>query len=371
MTGRAVGEAMPPVRRGPPNEAGAGKERGFRFSNRAPRSTVGAPGPHQRIGFKGRSTSYEGTARASGIARANRTRGFRAGSAAVGPLQTMGVIMGLPNRFDPRRATIERNRFFATLDGIPTPAHADAVIEALRERTVESLRSVNRIMPRAVPTSYQEGDLAARAMRRMERANNFVKMPETVLDIGCGRGENLIAQEKIRPCRRIGLDISERLFAADCEFIKASVEAMPIERDSVDLVTSFNAFEHFDDPRAALSEILRVLKPGGVLYTEFGPPWNAAYGAHLKRRIALPFVQHLFPTEVVAEFLETPAPYAGKNGWSVRSFIDLFSEADCLAFGIRTQVDHLWLVNRLRPEFRRFEPIELVASTVIVALRKH
>jgi ubiquinone/menaquinone biosynthesis C-methylase UbiE len=48
----------------------------------------------------------------------------------------------------------------------------------------------------------------------------------------------------------------------------------------VDLVISHNVFEHIQGLKKAVSEMIRVLKPGGKLYTYFAPIWSSAFGHH-------------------------------------------------------------------------------------------
>jgi ubiquinone/menaquinone biosynthesis C-methylase UbiE len=48
------------------------------------------------------------------------------------------------------------------------------------------------------------------------------------------------------------------------EFIEADVEGLPFDDASFDLCVSYTGLHCFPDPAAAVSEIARVLRPGGV-----------------------------------------------------------------------------------------------------------
>jgi FkbM family methyltransferase len=59
-----------------------------------------------------------------------------------------------------------------------------------------------------------------------------------------------------------------------------------------DFIVSLNAFEHIPDPAVALPQMLRVLKPGGILYLTFDPMWTCDSGSHFQYRVPEPW-QHL------------------------------------------------------------------------------
>jgi SAM-dependent methyltransferase len=65
------------------------------------------------------------------------------------------------------------------------------------------------------------------------------------------------------------------------EIIKADVRRLPIADNSASAILSITAFEHIHDFDLALREMHRVLKPGGVLYADFGPIWSCSIGHHV------------------------------------------------------------------------------------------
>ncbi|MDR6874168.1 SAM-dependent methyltransferase [Bosea sp. BE125] len=80
------------------------------------------------------------------------------------------------------------------------------------------------------------------------------------------------------------LDISRRLL--DSAGIPASVieegigESMPYADASFDAIYSVSCLEHTQDPKAVLSEVARVLKPGGVAvinFPNYGSWWEGHY----------------------------------------------------------------------------------------------
>ena len=97
-----------------------------------------------------------------------------------------------------------------------------------------------------------------------------------VLDAGCGPGTiTLGLAGAVAPGQVVGIDIEDSQFGAareealrqrlDIEFHKASVYALPFPEASFDAVFSHALLEHLGDPGAAIAEMRRVLKPGGLI----------------------------------------------------------------------------------------------------------
>jgi ubiquinone/menaquinone biosynthesis C-methylase UbiE len=97
-----------------------------------------------------------------------------------------------------------------------------------------------------------------------------------VLDIGCGPCGSLEWADNAAD--RVGLDpLAEQykeLGTAShrMRYVSAYSEDMPFDDDYFDVVSSFNSLDHVQNLSATVSEIKRVLRPGGVflLITELG-----------------------------------------------------------------------------------------------------
>lgn len=86
-----------------------------------------------------------------------------------------------------------------------------------------------------------------------------------VLDVGCGISTVL----HYLPGHRYGIDpLADRYktvysYPADIDIQVGYAESIPFEGDFFDIVACSNCIDHTSDPKQAMSEIRRVLKPGG------------------------------------------------------------------------------------------------------------
>jgi ubiquinone/menaquinone biosynthesis C-methylase UbiE len=98
----------------------------------------------------------------------------------------------------------------------------------------------------------------------------------TVLDVGTGPGVLLAELATRRPdLTLIGVDLSADMVAAATRNLapfgaRASVEQadvadLPFSDGSVDVVVSSLSLHHWDQPREAIGELRRILRPGGRL----------------------------------------------------------------------------------------------------------
>ena|SRR5215831_7418261 len=112
---------------------------------------------------------------------------------------------------------------------------------------------------------------------REEHALPAANPPVRVLD--CGIGTGLLSEALLRatasPCDLHGIDLSSRMLArarprlqrwsAGVHLRQGDASALPFGDGEMDLVIGALVLEHVRDPLRALREMVRVLRPGGVV----------------------------------------------------------------------------------------------------------
>src|SRR3979411_261506 len=99
---------------------------------------------------------------------------------------------------------------------------------------------------------------------------------EVVLDLGSGGGiDVLLSAKRVGPTGKVyGLDMTDEMLAlarenqrqagaTNVEFLKGTIEAIPLPGNSVDVIISNCVINLSTDKDAVLREAFRVLRPGG------------------------------------------------------------------------------------------------------------
>ena len=103
-----------------------------------------------------------------------------------------------------------------------------------------------------------------------------LKPGDTVLDLGSGGGiDVLLSAKRVGPTGKVyGLDMTDEMLAlarenqrkvgaTNVEFLKGTIESIPLPDNSVDVIISNCVINLSADKDAVLREAFRVLKPGG------------------------------------------------------------------------------------------------------------
>lgn len=166
-----------------------------------------------------------------------------------------------------------------------------------------------------------------------------------VLDVACGTGDLALGVAATLPTARVrGVDVSQAMLDVARARLNPSVRdrvtfgrgdmaRLDVGAASVDAVTAGYAVRNAPDPRAALGELGRVLRPGGRLYVlDFFRPsqpiWRAMYLGYLRvAGAAVGWLWHRAPAAYeyiaasTAQFVSCDefAAWLGDSGFDVRA----------------------------------------------------
>jgi len=142
------------------------------------------------------------------------------------------------------------------------------------------------------------------------------RKPASYLDIATGTGDLALQfAARLPETKIVGLDLSEGMLsvarnkvidtplASQIDFIKGDSEALPFEDNSFEAITVSFGIRNFQNLEKGLSEILRVLTPGGIfmiLETSVPTKFPFKQGYFVYSKAVLPVIGKLFSKDKVA-----------------------------------------------------------------------
>ena len=117
-----------------------------------------------------------------------------------------------------------------------------------------------------------------------------LRRDDLLVDIGAGTGQLLA--EVAPHCRALGIEAHPQGLAIastkPVPLVQATIEALPIASGAAAVVTALDVIEHVDDDDAALAELARITRPGGLIvlhvpaFRLLWSDWDVALG-HRRR----------------------------------------------------------------------------------------
>jgi SAM-dependent methyltransferase len=103
----------------------------------------------------------------------------------------------------------------------------------------------------------------------LQQRISHVKRPSGIV-VGCGNGDEVVYIRRVFLSDRVvGVDVvpafSITARAEGC-VVMGNAKNLPLQSAAFDFAAAFHSLEHVEDPRSALGEILRVLRPGAWFY---------------------------------------------------------------------------------------------------------
>ena len=134
--------------------------------------------------------------------------------------------------------------------------------------------SLERLVPDKLVKGDATGDETLRLHLERYRFAARHARPGRLLDIACGvgYGTRLLADEALEVCEVVGVDLAEEVisYARDrysgsrVEFRSADAFSFQ-DPDGFDTIVSLETIEHVRDPELLVGNLVRLLRPGGIL----------------------------------------------------------------------------------------------------------
>ncbi len=108
-----------------------------------------------------------------------------------------------------------------------------------------------------------------RIIETLLRRHRLTEPTPVIADIGCGPGASLEMLRRLG--QPLGIDTSSRALVfcrerGETRLVCGGLPDLPIRDNSADIVCAFDVIEHVDDDRAAVENLVRVCKPGGIVF---------------------------------------------------------------------------------------------------------
>ncbi len=169
----------------------------------------------------------------------------------------------------------------------------------------EDYDGLNRVISLGIDVSWRK------KVVKLVGENN----PQQILDIATGTGDLALMMAKLNPQRIVGLDISagmlevgkQKIAKANLsdkiEMIVGDSENMPFNDNTFDAITVSFGVRNFENLDKGLTEIYRILKPGGkfvVLETSNPTKFPFKQGYKFYTNFILPVIGKIFSKDKVA-----------------------------------------------------------------------
>ena len=169
--------------------------------------------------------------------------------------------------------------------------------------------------------TYDQESIANRSRWRLAGIHDRIGLDHrTVLEVGCGAGFEVWYLGHHFGSDAWGIDVTPRaswssLRGDRVHLLEGDMAGdHGLAADSFDRAISFTVWEHVTRPEAALRELYRVLKPGGVAWIRANL-YRGPTASHLYRDIAFPFPHLLFQDDVIAAALGRAGKRAVGAAW--------------------------------------------------------
>jgi ubiquinone/menaquinone biosynthesis C-methylase UbiE len=163
-----------------------------------------------------------------------------------------------------------------------------------------------------------EADLLLYRLRR----NAKIFGGAVCLDAGCGRGEVCYAMGSLGARLVLGIDVGDQISDAKrrnvrnpaVKLVKGDIKTLPLPSNAFDIVHCSGVVHHCANPERTFSELVRVVRPGGLLYVAL----VGHEGLQFVVTTTMRMLARIVPFALMRRFLQCVLP-----SWAVAGLLDV------------------------------------------------
>ncbi|MEK9281183.1 class I SAM-dependent methyltransferase [Bradyrhizobium sp. ISRA442] len=188
-----------------------------------------------------------------------------------------------------------------------------------------------RVMRRAlgIPASFA-GSKSYNRINAEDAAARVNISTARVLVVGANTGEDCREFIELGAAEVHGLDVISEIGSAFAHnrvtYHRQSIEKADLPSRSFDLVYSFATMEHVPDIAAGYSEMARLVKPGGTIFSMASPLWYSPYGHHMSCFHGHPWVHVAFDRAGILDYARANK-IDGERGHGIEGIVDYMLDA--------------------------------------------
>ena len=180
-----------------------------------------------------------------------------------------GIPVMLTNLDEQPDSGVDNQKGGKDIDQKPNRMHKE-----VREANIAYYDAVAEVYEDEVEQAIHQSDSNQKRMDEIIKGLSEKTQNDLFLDLGCGTG-NVLKFGSRHFKRAIGVDISFNMLKVarqnNLEVIQADTLSLPFKPSIFDIVSIFSVLHHLYNYQQVFTQISRVLKKGGFLYSDWDP----------------------------------------------------------------------------------------------------
>jgi len=167
----------------------------------------------------------------------------------------------------------------------------------LKKLVISGLRKVDAYTMKPIRVLIEKNSSLKKARKSALEEEEFLRTVSnmcggftgrSILEVGADQKgrmlRSIVNTHQAKEAVGVNIAVNDEQFQRNCRVVKGDITQSEFRDAEFDILFSTAVFEHVHHFDKAILEMYRILKPGGLLFSNHGPLWSTSYGHHLWTR---------------------------------------------------------------------------------------